>query len=143
MGEPAWSWTFAEKIASSTDAGHAAIELLLSALTDAGWEGRDFFHIQMAVEEAMVNAVTHGNQESPDKQVELEFKVDPKIAYLRIKDQGNGFDPADLPDPRDDENISCTNGRGVMLIQELMTEVSYNARGTEVVMTKHRSSENN
>ncbi len=139
MGEPTWSWTLHRHIESSLDQGHVAIEQLLSALHDHNWEGRDFFHVQMAAEEAMVNAVKHGNQEASDKQVELEFKVSEKSTYMRFKDEGPGFDPSSLPDPRDEEHLHCTNGRGVMLIFEMMDEVNYLGRGNEVEMLKHRS----
>jgi serine/threonine-protein kinase RsbW len=80
-----------------------------------------------------------GNQLAEDKVVEVEFRVDPHRTYLRVNDQGAGFNPAAVPDPRDDENLECTNGRGVMLIREFMSEVRYNDRGNEVTMIKYRS----
>lgn len=138
MVEAAWSWTLREDIPSNEQAGHEAIERLLVALSDAAWDGRDYFHVQMAVEEAVVNAVKHGNKENPNKIVELDFKVSSETTFLRIKDQGDGFSPDDLPDPRADENLESTNGRGVMLIREMMTEVEYKHGGREVVMVKRR-----
>ncbi len=140
MGEPAWTWSLRRQIPSSTDAGHEVIEELLAALTEAGWDGSDYYHVQMAAEEAMVNAVLHGNQQADDKAVELEFKVCMTDAYLRIKDEGEGFRPDELPDPRADENLECVHGRGVMLIKEMMNHVVYNAVGNEVEMHKSRSS---
>ncbi len=141
MSESEWSWTLTTDIPSSVDVGHEVIEKLLSVLSAEGWDGRDFFHVQMAAEEAMVNAVKHGNKESPDKKVKIEFKVSPRETYLRFTDAGEGFNPADLPDPREDEYLECTNGRGVMLIQEMMTKVVYNKRGNQVEMWKERASE--
>ncbi len=141
MVEPAWAWSLLREMPSSKEVGHEIIEELLAALTAAGWDGRDFFHVQMAASEAMVNAVTHGNQEADDKTVEVEFKVSETAAYLRFRDEGQGFCPDDLPDPRDDDHLECTNGRGVMLIRELMTEVHYNDSGNEVEMVKHRNTE--
>ncbi|MEZ6078526.1 MAG: ATP-binding protein [Pirellulaceae bacterium] len=108
-------------------------------MTDSQQEGRDAFHIQMAAEEAMVNAVTHGNKQAADKSVEIEFRVSPQTVYMRFCDQGEGFCPANLPDPRDDDHLECPNGRGVMLINEMMNEVTYNKCGNEVTMIKHRS----
>ena len=139
MVEPAWVWKLHERIPSNVDAGHKAIERLMSAMSDSQWEGRDSFHVQMAAEEAMVNAVTHGNKHAADKSVEIEFRVSPREIYMRFQDQGEGFCPEELPDPRDDEHLECTNGRGVMLINEMMSEVHYNACGNEVTMIKHRS----
>ena len=141
MAEPAWTWSFRRRIPSSRDVGHEVIELLLQALTDNRWEGRDYFHVQLAAEEAMVNAVTHGNQEAPDKSIELEFHVSPEMVYLRFRDEGKGFCADSLPDPREDDYLECTNGRGVMLIREVMTRVEYNACGNEVTMYKQRSAE--
>ena len=139
MSKPALGWSLHEKIPSSLDVGHATIERLIAALEAYQWEGRDLFLIQLAVEEAMVNAITHGNKQAEDKVVEVEFRVDQFTTFMRIKDQGAGFNPAAVPDPRDDEHLECTNGRGVMLIQEFMSEVRYNAPGNEVTMIKRRS----
>ena len=138
MCEAPPAWSLSKQIPSSKDAAHAAIENLLAALTDRGWDGRDFFHVQMAVEEAMINAVTHGNREAADKVVELDFKVSSQAVEVRIADQGEGFCPEALADPRDDEHLQQTNGRGVMLMRAMMNEVHFNARGNEVFMLKLR-----
>lgn len=139
MSKPALGWSLHEKIPSSLDVGHATIERLIAALEANNWEGRDLFLIQLAIEEAMVNAITHGNKQADDKVVEVEFRVDPQTTFMRIKDQGAGFDPSAVPDPREDDHLECTNGRGVMLIREFMSEVRYNECGNEVTMIKHRS----
>jgi len=139
MSKPALGWSLHEKIPSSLNVGHATIERLIAALEAHQWEGRDLFLIQLAVEEAMVNAITHGNKQAEDKVVEVEFRVDQLTTFMRIKDQGAGFNPAAVPDPRDDDHLECTNGRGVMLIREFMSEMRYNDRGNEVTMIKHRS----
>lgn len=138
MVEVVWSWTLSTQFPSAVDAGREAIDQLLAALTAEQWDGRDYFHVQMAAEEAMVNAVKHGNNESPAKQVKVDFRVSPNVAYLKFEDEGEGFSPDDLPDPRDDAHLECTNGRGVMLIREMMTEVRYNERGNQVEMWKRR-----
>ena len=93
----------------------------------------------MAAEEAMVNAVKHGNAEDVNKSVEVEFKVSKDWVYVRFRDQGKGFKPELLPDPREGEYLHSPNGRGVMLIKEMMTRVQYNHSGTEVVMYKQRN----
>ena len=139
MSKPALGWSLHEKIPSSLDVGHATIERLIAALEANKWEGRDLFLIQLAIEEAIVNAITHGNKLAEDKVVEVEFRVDHQTTFMRIKDQGAGFNPAAVPDPREDDHLECTNGRGVMLIREFMSEVRYNDRGNEVTMIKHRS----
>lgn len=139
MTKAVLGWRLHEFIPSSLEVGHATIERLLSALEANQWEGRDVFHIQLAIEEAIVNAITHGNQHSDGKVVEVEFRIDLHTTYMRIKDQGAGFNPAAVPDPREGELLECTHGRGVLLIRELMSEVHYNDRGNEVTMIKYRS----
>jgi serine/threonine-protein kinase RsbW len=141
LEEPAWTWTLHTRIPSTKEAGHQLIERLLEALTEAAWDGSDFFHVQMAAEEAMVNAVTHGNKESEELEVEVEFKVATQRVFLRFCDQGDGFNPDGLPDPTDDEHLDKTHGRGVFLIKQMMNEVNYNECGNEVTMLKHRETE--
>ncbi|MFO0921113.1 MAG: ATP-binding protein [Pirellulales bacterium] len=134
-----WSWRLDKYIPSSTDDGHAVIEELVHALEQSGWEGRDFFHVHMATEEAVVNAIEHGNKRDPNKTVHIDFRVSPLEVHLAITDQGEGFDPESLPDPTDEELLEKPRGRGVMLIRELMTEALYNSKGNSVVMKKVRS----
>ncbi len=141
MEETDWTWILHEKIPSSQEAGHKIIEKLIAALGASDWDGSDLFHVQMAAEEAMVNAVTHGNNESEVLTVEVEFKVSRQQVYLRFRDQGKGFCPEELPDPTDDEHLEKTHGRGVFLIKKMMSEVSYNDCGNEVTMLKHRELE--
>lgn len=135
----AWTWSLHESIPSSLAVAHEYLELFQNALREAGWEGRDFFHCQMASEEALVNAVTHGNQQSPDKKVEIELYVSPHQVSMRFKDEGKGFNPNCLPDPRSDERICMEHGRGVLLIREMMSEVRYIGCGNEVIMVRHRN----
>lgn len=139
MAETAWEWSLHEHIPSSSDAGHELIERYVKVLEQFGWEGRDLFHVQLAVEEAIVNAITHGNQESPDKTVEVELQVSRRSTLMRIQDQGTGFCPDTLPDPTDDEHLETPHGRGVMLIKQMMDKVEYNTCGNQVTMVKHRS----
>lgn len=139
MPETAWDWSLHEQISSSLDAGHELIERYVKVLEQFGWEGRDLFHVQLAVEEAVVNAITHGNHQSPEKTVEVELHVSRARTSLRILDQGCGFCPDALPDPTEDENLESPHGRGVMLIKEMMDEVNYNACGNQVIMVKLRA----
>lgn len=136
-----WSWRLDKVIASSTDEGHEVIERLTHALTLNGWEGRDLFHIHMAVEEAVVNAIEHGNKRHPQKSVHIVFRVSSDLVEMEITDQGDGFDPESLPDPTDDELLEVPRGRGVHLIRQLMTDVQYNPKGNSLLMRKIRSFE--
>ena len=71
-------WQFDQHLPNDLDVGHAAIEDLMSALSLCGWEGADLFRIQMAVEEAVVNAIEHGNKRDPSKLVHVVFQVTPE-----------------------------------------------------------------
>ena len=132
-------WKYDKSLASDLDLGHAAIEELMIALNAAKWEGSDLFRIQMAIEEAVVNAIEHGNKRDTSKCVRLVFEVTPEKVVLDVKDEGAGFDHRNVADPTDDELVDKPRGRGVMLMRELMSEAIYNEIGNGVVMIKFRS----
>jgi serine/threonine-protein kinase RsbW len=133
------SWTFDKVLPSELDAGHAAIDQLMSALESAGWVGRDLFYVQMAIEEAVVNAIEHGNKRNADKQVHVVFRVYQDRAEMTVTDQGIGFDHRHIADPTSEERLEQPRGRGVMLIRELMSAAEYNDKGNSVWMLKRRS----
>lgn len=129
-------WSYDKTLPSDLELGHAAIEELMLALGAAGWEGMDLFRIQMAIEEAVVNAIEHGNKRETTKNVRLEFNVTPHEAKMRITDEGPGFDHRNVADPTAEDLIDKPRGRGVMLMRELMSEVVYNECGNQVTMIK-------
>lgn len=133
-----WVWTMDRKLPSNTEQGHVAIEELIEALEKAGWEGRDLFHVQLAVEEGVVNAIEHGNRRDPSKSVRLNFKVSPELCFMQITDEGRGFCRALLKDCTDNECIEKPRGRGVHLIEQLMSETSYNEQGNQLTMLRKR-----
>jgi serine/threonine-protein kinase RsbW len=106
------------------------------ALQACGYGERDIFSIRLALEEAVVNAIKHGNQMDPSKSVSGHYSVGPERFEIRIADEGPGFNPADVPDPTDPENIERSCGRGVFLIRHYMNTVDYHDRGNVVVMSK-------
>lgn len=132
-------WTLDKVLPSDLDAGHAAIDQLMAALESAGWAGRDLFHIQMAIEEAVVNAIEHGNKRDAEKQVHVLFHVFQDRAEMSVTDQGSGFDHQHIADPTEEERLEQPRGRGVMLIRELMSEAKYNDKGNSVWMLKRRT----
>ena len=98
-------------------------------------------NIAMAVREAAVNAVLHGNSYSREKQVTAFLEADTENLTVRIADEGSGFNAEVLPDPLSPENILRGSGRGVFLMRALMDTVSFRqlTPGTELTMVKHRS----
>ena len=97
------------------------------------------FGIEMAVREAVTNAMVHGNQEDEAKSVEVIFNCHGNELEVEVRDQGVGFDPTNVPDPTDPANLLKTSGRGIFLMRNFMDEVEWMARpegGTAVRMTK-------
>jgi len=96
----------------------------------------DLFGIKLALEEALVNAIKHGNQYDRTKQVRIAYHLLPDRFEVHIADEGAGFNPGDVPDPTAQENLAYPGGRGLMLMRHYMTEVSFNTRGNAVRMYK-------
>jgi serine/threonine-protein kinase RsbW len=97
---------------------------------------KDIFGIRLALEEALVNAIKHGNQMDRSKKVTIVSVIHAERFEIRITDEGTGFDPGDVPDPTAVENIERPCGRGLMLMRHYMTEVSFGDRGNSVRMAK-------
>lgn len=96
------------------------------------------FAIKLALEEAMTNAVKHGNCNDPTKHITVRYAVDDRRVVVMVRDEGNGFCPQAVPDPTCGENLERPNGRGIMLMQSYMTRVWYSPNGNEVWMLKYR-----
>ena len=109
---------------------------IMSALKRCGYDADTVFAIKLAFEEAVTNAVKHGNRNDPGKQVVLRFYVDCERAVIMVRDEGHGFAPSQVPDPTRDENLERPNGRGIMLMQSYMTKVRFNKAGNEVWLLK-------
>ncbi|MFT4111797.1 ATP-binding protein [Silvibacterium sp.] len=105
----------------------------------AGIDEDELFKITMAVREAAVNAVLHGNSYDPEKRITASFENNGKSLVIRIADQGKGLDPETLPDPLAPENLLRGSGRGIFLIRSFMDEVHFRQLhpGTELTLIKH------
>lgn len=134
-----WSWTRQHRFPSETGAGKKILEELLAQLEVHDWPQSDIFGIHLAVEEALVNAIKHGNALDVAKQVEVDCKLSPDQFWISITDEGPGFNPDAVPDPTRPENLDAPGGRGLMLMENFMTEVRFNERGNQVTMQKQRS----
>jgi serine/threonine-protein kinase RsbW len=99
----------------------------------------EVFRIAMAVREAAVNAVLHGNSYDPEKRITASFENNGESLVIRIADQGKGLDPETLPDPLAPENLLRGSGRGIFLIRSFMDEVHFKQLhpGTELTLIKH------
>jgi serine/threonine-protein kinase RsbW len=106
---------------------------------EAGLEEDQRFHVTMAVREAAVNAVLHGNEYDPSKQIAVSLENTGSSLVFSIADQGRGLDPESLPDPLAPENLLRGTGRGIFLIRSFMDEVHFRQLhpGTELTLIKH------
>ncbi len=115
-------------------------EQLLEEVARRGYGKAEVFAIRLALEEVLVNAIKHGNKHDPNKSIQVDHEIDENRVVLTITDEGEGFRPADVPDPTADENLEKPCGRGLMLMQAFMDEVVYNNRGNQVRLIKRKSS---
>lgn len=104
-----------------------------------GFEEDAQHHIAMAVREAAVNAVLHGNAYDPNKKFFIAYKMTPEALVITVTDQGKGLDARSIPDPLAPENLMKASGRGIFLIRSFMDEVKIRNLdpGTEITLVKH------
>jgi serine/threonine-protein kinase RsbW len=129
------SYTLDSKLETVDSAEQAASRIA----SEAGFDDDEVMRIAMAVREAAVNAVLHGNAYDPGKKVSLAFERIGADLIITIRDQGKGLDPEKIPDPLAPENLLKTSGRGIFLIRSFMDEVqiSPSQSGTEIKLIKH------
>lgn len=114
---------------------------ILSKLEGNGFSKEDVFGVHLALEEAFVNAVRHGNGMDPSKKVKVDYSVGPDEVEICLTDEGEGFDPGSVPDPRDGDNLYKPDGRGLLLISAYMDLVEFNERGNRVRMVRYKKRE--
>src|SRR5687768_12280923 len=99
-----------------------------------GKERKLRLNFRVGLTEALSNAMLYGNEEDPRKRVRLEVWLEDDRIMVRVTDEGDGFDPGDVPDPTTPNNVLKSGGRGLFLMRQLMDEVHYNERGNAVTM---------
>jgi serine/threonine-protein kinase RsbW len=108
-------------------------------LRENQFSDKEIFCIKLALEEALVNAIKHGNCFDRAKKVHIAYSVGPERFDILIRDEGTGFNPGDVPDPTAVENLERPCGRGLMLMRHYMNEVAFSPDGNSVSMTKLRN----
>lgn len=141
MSEPINNWSSQGELHLPSDAvaGKQAVDQLLRGLKALEWDENDMFGIHLAVEEALVNAIKHGNRYNGAKKVRFLYKLGRERVRIEVIDEGDGFDPTQVPDPTHDANLEVPSGRGLMLMRNFMSRVEYNDAGNHVVMEKTRN----
>ncbi len=127
---------FSERIPSDTARGREVQEQIVAGMEQRGFSPRDVFGVRLALEEALVNAIKHGNRMDPDKSVQIDWTLSEAGVRIAIEDEGDGFDVGDVPDPTDDENLDKPGGRGIMLMRSFMNVVEYNESGNRLTLEK-------
>lgn len=138
MSQPQWIWQCDRTIPSETAAGRQILDEVLQQLKAQHWLPHDVFSVHLAMHEALVNAILHGNRLDAAKRVHVSCRLGPELVRIEIADEGEGFSPNCVPNPTDPDRIESPNGRGVMLMRAFMSQVDYNDRGNCVVLEKRR-----
>lgn len=127
------------KLPSRLEAIDEAIERTVKIATDSGLPDEALFGIDLAVREAIANAVKHGNKFDETKKVKITFEKSPQELTIIIEDEGAGFEPSAVPNPTNPENLLSESGRGILFMQNFMDKVVWEnavAGGTIVKLTK-------
>jgi serine/threonine-protein kinase RsbW len=124
------------KIPSDFIAGREVQEKILDSIAASGFTGQDAFAVKLSLEEALINAIKHGNKLDPAKNVTVEADVSPGKVEIIIEDEGPGFNRSCVPDPTLEENLQKCSGRGILLIEAYMTSVKWSKGGRRVHMVK-------
>lgn len=124
------------ELPSAISTMHSVLDYLMKRVEKLGVINPEQSNLFIALDEAFVNAVKHGNKFDANKLVRVIAEVSTKEARFTVEDEGDGFDVNSIPDPLDPQNLFKTSGRGVLFIYNIMDEVKYNERGNRLTMVK-------
>jgi len=130
------------EITSDYAEGRNVEKQILDAAQRCGFAGNTLFAIKLALEEAMINAIKHGNKLDRSKKVYVQAEVNAKRIKITIQDEGPGFKRHDVPDPTAEENLTKCSGRGILLMEAYMNQVKFTRRGRCVCMIKKNEAAN-
>lgn len=125
-----------KEIQSDPDLMPEVEEFVLEAAIKAGLNEEKYNNLSLAVAEAISNSIKHGNKNDISKKVKITVQADDKKMIVILKDEGNGFNPQDIPDPTQPENILKDSGRGIHIMRSLLDDVRFNftPNGTELIL---------
>ena len=109
---------------------------ILSDVRRHGYCEEAEFAIKLALEEAMINAVKHGNCNDASKQITVRFDVDDQRTVIIVRDEGEGFHPENIPDPTSEERLALPSGRGIMLMRAYVDKIEFRDNGCEVYLMR-------
>ena len=135
--EPCDAWQ--HLVCHSPAEATTAIKRVIGAIVAEGYSDNDVFAVELGLQEAVSNAIEHGNHGNTNKRVWVSYCAKRENVVVQIEDEGLGFDPSSVPDPTAAENVPKENGRGLLLMRTFMTWVQFNRIGNCVTMCRHRS----
>ena len=130
------AWHYTTSFSSVSGAGEAFVDAVLQELERRSWSPKDLFAVQLALEEAIANAVEHGNRRDASKKVDVSAEISVERVLLSVRDEGEGFDESATPNPTLDQNLEIPTGRGLLLIRSFMTNVWLGSGGAKIFMEK-------
>ena len=111
---------------------------IMNDVIAAGFDEESVFAIRISLEEAIVNAIRHGNRLDASKRVKVESSTAPGYVEVMVEDEGAGFDRKGVPDPTATENLCRPSGRGILLIESYMTSVNWEKGGRRMRMVRQK-----
>jgi serine/threonine-protein kinase RsbW len=116
----------------------ALLDMVVAAMIEQDYSPACCRDLRLALEEAVVNGLVHGNSGDPAKRVRVRYRVGPEAVVAEVEDEGPGFDPAQVPDPTTAENLAKSSGRGLLLMQHYTSWLCYHGRGNRLTFCKYR-----
>jgi serine/threonine-protein kinase RsbW len=131
---------FETKFPSNTSEGLKVQNQIVSLMETFNYSMRDIFAMRLSLEESLTNAIRHGNKLDPTKFVEVDCRIDDERMVVVVRDEGDGFQPEDVPDPTLEEFLECPGGRGLMLMRAYLNTCDYSEGGRCIRMERERNS---
>ena len=125
-----------ETVQSVEDIERVIATITAAVMATVGFSEKDLFRLRLALEEALVNAHKHGHQGDWSQPIALRYHVNENGVVAEIEDQGAGFDPAQVPDPSEPENLERPSGRGLFLMRAYMSHVCHNEQGNCICLCR-------
>lgn len=125
-------------VESKPSAINSVFKQIQAKLEDHNFGKDDIFAVHLTLEEAFLNAVKHGNKMDPSKKVKVDYSIDADKIEISVTDQGPGFQPEAIDDPRFGDNLFKPGGRGLLLMNSYMDMVKFNEQGNSVSMVRYK-----
>jgi serine/threonine-protein kinase RsbW len=139
MSSEQWIWQCEHRIPSHSGEGRRVQQEILDEIGRQRWPPHDVFSVHLAMEEALANAIKHGNKSDYNKSIRIRCLLWPERIRIEVADEGAGFSPLSVPNPTDPSRLASPSGRGIMLMRSFMTRVEFNQRGNQITLEKQRS----